>query len=120
MSAAAFHQELSQHWTAVLVLSQHPHKGVLGGNASGLVSALTHPHSPVPTQGRIFMTHATKAIYYTLLSDFAKLASDNKENMLFDKQDVERSMDRIEVVDFDQTIEVEGMKVSQDEGCCMD
>lgn len=58
------------------------------------------------------MTHPTKAIYYTLLSDFAKLAADNADTVLFTKADVDATMDKIEVVDFDQTIEVKGIKVS--------
>lgn len=65
----------------------------------------------VCVQGRIFMTHPTKAIYYNLLTDFAKLAAANAEAPLFDKKDVEATMERIEVVDFDQTIDVNGIKV---------
>jgi Cft2 family RNA processing exonuclease len=54
------------------------------------------------------MTHPTKAIFYTLVSDFANLSGDDA---LFSKKDVEACMDRIEVVDFDQTILVDGIKV---------
>jgi Cft2 family RNA processing exonuclease len=54
------------------------------------------------------MTHPTKAIFYTLVSDFANLSG---EAALFGKKDVEACMDRIEVVDFDQTIFVDGIKV---------
>jgi cleavage and polyadenylation specificity factor subunit 3 len=59
------------------------------------------------------MTHPTKAIYFNLLTDFAKLADKGDEQPLFTKADVEATMDRIEVVDFDQTIDVNGIKV-----CC--
>ncbi|KAF6258928.1 beta-lactamase-like protein [Scenedesmus sp. NREL 46B-D3] len=60
-------------------------------------------------KGRIFMTHPTKAIFYTLVSDFANLSG---EDALYSKKDVEACMDRIEVVDFDQTILVDGMQIT--------
>lgn len=43
------------------------------------------------------MTHATKAIYRLLLSDYVKVSKVSVEDMLFDEQDILRSMDRIEV-----------------------
>lgn len=61
-------------------------------------------------QGRIFMTHPTKAIFYQLLTDFVNLAGD--DNQLATKKEVEAAMDRIEVIDFDQTIVVDGIGVS--------
>ena len=47
--------------------------------------------------GRVFMTHATKAIYKLLLTDYVKVSKVSVEDMLFDEQDINRSMDRIEV-----------------------
>lgn len=61
-------------------------------------------------KGRVFMTHATKAIYKLLLSDYVKVRKVSVEDMLFDEQDVLRSMDKIEVVDFHQTLEVNGIR----------
>ena len=46
------------------------------------------------------MTYATKAIYKLLLSDFVKVSKVSIEDMLFDEQDINRSMDKIEVNDF--------------------
>lgn len=43
------------------------------------------------------MTHATKAIYKLLLSDYVKVSKVSVEDMLYDEQDILRSMDRIEV-----------------------
>lgn len=70
-------------------------------------------------KGRIFMTHPTKAIYNNLLTDFAKLAASSAASgggeggpPLFDRKDVEASLERIEVVDFDQTIEVNGIQIT--------
>ncbi|KAH9320735.1 hypothetical protein KI387_015374, partial [Taxus chinensis] len=61
-------------------------------------------------KGRVFMTHATKAIYRLLLSDYVKVSKVSVEDMLFDEQDILRSMDKIEVVDFHQTQEVNGIR----------
>ncbi|KXZ41549.1 hypothetical protein GPECTOR_400g230 [Gonium pectorale] len=63
-------------------------------------------------KGRIFMTHPTKAIYYSLLRDLAKGAKHSSEEALFNEDDLEASMERIEVVDFYQTIEVAGMQIT--------
>ncbi|XWS54867.1 hypothetical protein CRYUN_Cryun10bG0126400 [Craigia yunnanensis] len=61
-------------------------------------------------RGRVFMTHATKAIYKLLLTDYVKVSKVSVEDMLFDEQDINRSMDKIEVIDFHQTVEVNGIK----------
>lgn len=62
-------------------------------------------------QGRIFMTHPTKAIFNTLLKDFVKVSKGSHDGQLYSEADVTESMKRIEVVDFHQTIDVAGMKV---------
>ncbi|KAH0456818.1 hypothetical protein IEQ34_014725 [Dendrobium chrysotoxum] len=61
-------------------------------------------------KGRVFMTHATKAIYRLLLSDYVKVSKVSVEDMLYDEQDILRSMDKIEVIDFHQTVEVNGIR----------
>ncbi|XP_038989573.1 cleavage and polyadenylation specificity factor subunit 3-I-like isoform X1 [Phoenix dactylifera] len=61
-------------------------------------------------KGRVFMTHATKAIYRLLLSDYVKVIKVSVEDMLYDEQDILRSMDKIEVIDFHQTLEVNGIR----------
>uniref|UniRef100_A0A803LER5 Uncharacterized protein n=1 Tax=Chenopodium quinoa TaxID=63459 RepID=A0A803LER5_CHEQI len=61
-------------------------------------------------KGKVYMTHATKAIYRLLLSDYVKVSKVSVEDMLFDEQDILRSMDRIEVIDFHQTLEVNGIR----------
>ena len=43
------------------------------------------------------MTYATKAIYKLLLTDYVKVSKVSVEDMLFDEQDINRSMDKIEV-----------------------
>lgn len=61
-------------------------------------------------KGRVFMTHATKAIYKLLLTDYVKVSKVSVEDMLFTEQDINRSMDKIEVIDFHQTLEVNGIR----------
>lgn len=43
------------------------------------------------------MTHSTKAIYRLLLSDYVKVSKVSVEDMLYDENDINRSMDKIEV-----------------------
>jgi len=44
------------------------------------------------------MTHPTKAIYKLLLSDYVKITS--KKNPLFNKADLNNSMDKIKLIDY--------------------
>lgn len=48
-------------------------------------------------KGRVFMTHATKAIYKLLLSDFVKISKVSVDDMLYDEHDIARTMEKIEV-----------------------
>ena len=43
------------------------------------------------------MTHATKAIYKFLLSDYVKICTVSIEDILYDEQDILRSMYKVEV-----------------------
>ncbi|AAS54769.2 AGR279Cp [Eremothecium gossypii ATCC 10895] len=68
-------------------------------------------------QGRVFMTHPTKAIYRWLLSDFVKVTNIGNDNAggvsdenLYTDEDLAESFDRIETVDYHSTIDVNGIK----------
>lgn len=65
-------------------------------------------------QGRVFMTHPTKAIYRWLLSDFVKVTnigdSGNKNDSLYTDEDLVESFDKIETVDYHSTMDVNGIK----------
>lgn len=66
-------------------------------------------------QGRVFMTHPTKAIYRWLLRDFVRVtsigvASGGKDENLYTDEDLAESFDRIETIDFHSTIDVNGIK----------
>lgn len=43
------------------------------------------------------MTYPTKAIYKLLLTDYVKVSKVSVEDMLYNEQDINRSMDKIEV-----------------------
>ncbi|KAM3301555.1 hypothetical protein P3S67_016057 [Capsicum chacoense] len=50
-------------------------------------------------KGRVFMTHATKAIYKLILSDYVKVSKVSVDDMLFDENDISNSMNKIETVE---------------------
>eukprot|EP00894_Picocystis_sp_ML_P003991 jgi/Pico_ML_1/54508/g4845.t2 len=61
-------------------------------------------------KGRVFMTHSTKAIYRLLVSDYVKISKVAVEDMLFDEHDLNSTMDKIEVIDYHQQVEVDGIR----------
>lgn len=61
-------------------------------------------------KGRCFMTHATKAIYRWLLSDYIKVSNIATEQMLYTESDLEASMDKIETINFHEEKDVMGIK----------
>ncbi|XP_045501529.1 cleavage and polyadenylation specificity factor 73 [Colias croceus] len=61
-------------------------------------------------KGRVFMTHATKAIYRWLVSDYIKVSNISTEQMLYTESDLEGSMDRIETINFHEEKDVKGVR----------
>lgn len=66
-------------------------------------------------QGRVFMTHPTKAIYRWLLRDFVRVTSignsaTGKDENLYTDEDLAESFDRIETIDYHSTVDVCGIK----------
>lgn len=61
-------------------------------------------------KGRCFMTHATKAIYRWLLSDYIKVSNIATEQMLYSEADLEASMDKIETINFHEEKDILGIK----------
>ncbi len=57
------------------------------------------------------MTHPTKAIVGTLLKDFVKVSGGRTDGALYSEKDLEKTLDVTEVIDFHQTIEVDGIQV---------
>lgn len=61
-------------------------------------------------KGRCFMTHATKAIYRWLLADYIKVCNISADQMLYTEQDLEDSMEKIEMINFHEEREVAGVR----------
>ena len=59
-------------------------------------------------RGRVFMTHPTKAIYKILMHDAARVGKD--EDRLFDERDILSSMEKVELIDYHQTLRHKGIK----------
>ena len=52
------------------------------------------------------MTPATKAIYRWLLSDYIKVSNISTDELLYTEKDLEKSMDKIETINFHQVCEI--------------
>ena len=74
-------------------------------------------------RGKVFMTHATKAIYRWLMQDFVRVTSSGNSRTegssgggsdeggnLYTDDDIFKSFDRIETIDFHSTMEVDGIR----------
>jgi cleavage and polyadenylation specificity factor subunit 3 len=57
------------------------------------------------------MTHPTRHVYHSLLKDFVKMGKGSSNEALYTEEDLDASMALIEVVDFHQTLSVDGIKV---------
>jgi cleavage and polyadenylation specificity factor subunit 3 len=64
-------------------------------------------------QGKVYMTHPTKAIYNYVLSDYVKISNIPVDEMLFDENDVKNSLEKIILIDYHQEREYNGIKF-----CC--
>ncbi|CAB0034831.1 unnamed protein product [Trichogramma brassicae] len=88
------------------------HPGLSGMDALPLLIFGALPWFLLKTsfKGRCFMTHATKAIYRWLLSDYIKVSNIATEQMLYTEADLEASMDKIETLNFHEEKDVFGIK----------
>lgn len=63
-------------------------------------------------KGRIFMTHPTKAVVRLLLGDYLRLMqmkNAKTEDVLYTESDLQSCVDKIELIDFHQTVSVGGL-----------
>ena len=61
-------------------------------------------------RGRVFMTHPTKAIFRILMQDAVKVGSEI--DRLWDEKDLMAALDKIELVNYHQTLTHKGVKFS--------
>jgi hypothetical protein len=62
------------------------------------------------------MTHPTRAIFHTLLSDFVRVSAGSADEGLYSESDLEAAMTKAEVIDFDQTVDLGGIQVGAGTG----
>lgn len=63
-------------------------------------------------KARVIMTQPTRAIYKALLSDFVRVSRNSpEEESLYTEDDVQRTMGRIQVVDYHAEVNVNGVKI---------
>lgn len=72
-------------------------------------AALPYFTERTPFKGRIFMTHATKAVMKLLLADNIRL-NNTDSRPLYTDQELSNCIDKVETIDFHQTIDVQGVK----------
>lgn len=63
-------------------------------------------------KGRVYMTHPTKAIYNYVMQDFVKVSNIAADEKLFDEQDLRRTLDKIDMLDYHQEREHKGVRFS--------
>jgi cleavage and polyadenylation specificity factor subunit 3 len=56
------------------------------------------------------MTHPTKAIYKMLLTDFVKVSNVSVDDMLYNEDDINKSMEKIEQIHYHQHMQHNGIK----------
>ncbi|KDD75060.1 hypothetical protein H632_c896p1, partial [Helicosporidium sp. ATCC 50920] len=79
-------------------------------------AAVPYVVARTPFRGRLLMTHATRAITHALLKDFARLgasrAAAGEGEALYSEKDLEAALARTELIDFDQTLDLGGFRVT--------
>ena len=65
-----------------------------------------------PFKGHIFMTHATKSIFYTMMKDILRMHKKDSSKQLFTGEQLERTMTKISVINFHQTVEADGIHIT--------
>ena len=87
------------------------------------VALITHFHldhsaavpflaASTPFRGHIFMTHATKSIFYTMMKDMLRMQKRDPSRQLFTAEQLEKAMSQISVINFHQTLEVDGIQIT--------
>lgn len=61
-------------------------------------------------KGRVFTTHPTKAIYKMLLTDYVKVSNIAIDDILYNEEDLNNSMEKIEQINYHQELEHHGIK----------
>ncbi|CAN3363262.1 endoribonuclease Ysh1p [Diutina catenulata] len=106
-SAFPFYDEYDLEKVDILLIS-HFHLD----HAASLPYVMQHTRF----RGKVFMTHATKAIYRWLVKDFVSVTSiggdrsGDEASNLYSHEDIMSSLDGIETIDFHSTMELNGVR----------
>jgi cleavage and polyadenylation specificity factor subunit 3 len=87
------------------------------------VALITHFHldhcaavpflvASTPFRGAVYMTHATKSIFYTMMKDMLRMHKKDPSRQLFTAEQLEKTMAKISVINFHQTVEVDGIQIT--------
>ena len=70
--------------------------------------------NPIPTRFPFAsaVTHPTKSIFSMLLADFVKLNKGAGDEGLFTEKDLKAALERTELIDFHQEVDVDGIKIT--------
>ncbi|KAG4302480.1 hypothetical protein PCK1_001316 [Pneumocystis canis] len=116
LAAFPFYDEIDLSTVDILLISQLSVIPVLymGADTCSFhidhVASLPYVMTKTNFKGRVFMTHPTKAIYKWLLTDFLRVSNTTSEEQLYEEKDLIKSLEKIEVVDYHSTVEVNGVK----------
>ncbi|KAG4305104.1 hypothetical protein PORY_001274 [Pneumocystis oryctolagi] len=112
IAALPFYDEIDLSTVDILLISQFDFPCCFKAKFNNYSFHVDHVASLPYTnfKGRVFMTHPTKAIYKWLLTDFLRVSNTTSEEQLYEEKDLLKSLEKIEVVDYHSTIEVNGIK----------
>lgn len=74
------------------------------------IAALPHFTEKTNFTGRVFMTHPTKAVMQMMLRDFLRVSNISIDDQIYDDKDLQNCISKIEIIDFHQEKEVNGIK----------
>ncbi|CAD7951055.1 unnamed protein product [Amoebophrya sp. A120] len=63
-------------------------------------------------RGRVLMTHPTKSICKMLWQDHSKINKINNDDLIYTFKDIERTCQKIELIDLRQVIDIDGMRIT--------
>jgi cleavage and polyadenylation specificity factor subunit 3 len=75
-------------------------------------AAVPHLVASSPFKGKIFMTHATKSIFCTMMKDMLRMQKKDPSRQLFTAEQLEQTMSQISVINFHQTLDVDGIQIT--------
>ncbi|CAG8479359.1 5568_t:CDS:10 [Paraglomus occultum] len=108
IEALPYFEQIDPSTVDILLISQYVIWGIIIVDYHA--ASLPYFTEMTTFQGRVFMTHPTKAIYKWLLSDYVRVSNVSVSNNLYNEENLIRSYEKIDAIDYHQEVEVEGIK----------